>query len=349
MYECYFFDSKTNSPLKPEYYELENPYIVKTSTKKRRIQKIDPEIIAELRLTLDEFVKCSEKVPKIEGSVEQDYFHPAETRNYLKIENPELMAYQKLVETDENSASFHQNPQDSGSSIYLKPFSMFYISSQQQFNTHKMDAPYDLILMDPPWPNKSIRRKRNYETYDQKFQTSTKKPNCQSNSPLESLLADFDFNELASKYVCIWITNAKRIENFVKTDFCEKNDLELEMEIYWMKVTKNSKPVCPIDSIHKKPYEKLLVLKKKSLKKNEDFGSIKKVDPVVIFSVPSSFHSQKPFLHDWLKNRFSSKKPLELFSRFTVGNGWTNWGNEPLNFNEIRYLKTRENTPDKSV
>ena len=223
-----------------------------------------------------------------------------------------------MIETDKLESSFH-----SESTIFIPPNSKFYISTQQQFNINKLNPPYDLVLMDPPWPNKSIKRKRSYQNYDKI-----------ENIPLESILDDFQMNKLSNKIVCIWITNSKRIENFVLDNFCKKYNFRLIQTIYWMKITAKNEPVSPIDSMHKKPFEKLLVLEHITEKEH------KIEDPIVIFSVPSSFHSQKPFIHNWLQQKFSSKNPIELFSRKTIGNGWTNWGNEPLKFNELTFLKT---------
>ena len=112
----------------------------------------------------------------------------------------------------------------------------------------------------------------------------------------------------------------------------------------WVKITnpiataqKQPELTSPLDSFHKKPFERLWIfeiLGEERLKQAETND----VETELIFATPSQFHSMKPFLHEFLVEKLDSKKPIELFSRRVVGNGWTNWGNECLSFNEVKGL-----------
>lgn len=78
---------------------------------------------------------------------------------------------------------------------------------------------FDMIYMDPPWCNKSVRR-------GSKYKTSTN-DDIFSWIPFETLLSP-------SGYVSIWITNKKAIETFIRNHF-EKLNLKYKGEWKWIK------------------------------------------------------------------------------------------------------------------
>jgi len=52
LYKSFFIDSAKIMGFKPELFRLEEPFIRKTSKKKRRQQKIDPTVDPVLRETI---------------------------------------------------------------------------------------------------------------------------------------------------------------------------------------------------------------------------------------------------------------------------------------------------------
>lgn len=129
---------------------------------------------------------------------------------------------------------------------------------------------YDVILLDPPWENKSAARKRSYSTL-----------NCDElflALPLPRLFT-------GSCLVAVWCTvNAAHLD-FVVHRLLPSWRLPYQTTWYWVKVTKRGEPVRPFCCPHKKPFEFVV------------FGGTT-AEPLprdkVFVSVPSTVHSHKP-------------------------------------------------------
>lgn len=171
---------------------------------------------------------------------------------------------------------------------------------------------YDFILVDPPWENKSAKRKRSYATLSR-----------------DELLLALPLSRLACPEGClvaVWCTfNAAHLD-FVVRRLLPSWGLPYLTTWYWVKVTKHGEPVRPFQCPHKKPVE-LLVFG----------GSAAEALPrdKVLVSVPSSVHSHKPPLSELIKPFVkTSAKCLELFARYLVP-GWTSVGNEVLKLQHL--------------
>jgi hypothetical protein len=118
-------------------------------------------------------------------------------------------------------------------------------------------------------------------------------------------------------------------------------------------VTTHGEFVFDVHSVHKKPYESVIIARKPSQEVDDEGPSMKRIkheDDMMVSScnvgdIPSSFmfmcipsttHSQKPYLGDLLQKFIKSDKMkgLELFARNLLP-GWTSWGNEVLKFQEV--------------
>nr|QCH40414.1 DNA N6-adenine methyltransferase [Ixodes ricinus] len=175
---------------------------------------------------------------------------------------------------------------------------------------------YDFILVDPPWENKSAKRKRSYATLSR-----------------DELLLALPLSRLACPEGClvaVWCTfNAAHLD-FVVRRLLPSWGLPYLTTWYWVKVTKHGEPVRPFHCPHKKPVE-LLVFG----------GSAVEALPrdQVLVSVPSSVHSHKPPLSELIKPFVkTSAKCLELFARYLVP-GWTSVGNEVLKLQHLALYK----------
>ncbi|KAH9499928.1 Methyltransferase-like protein 4 [Bulinus truncatus] len=102
---------------------------------------------------------------------------------------------------------------------------------------------YDLIVIDPPWENKSVKRKKSYTTLDE--------------VDLKLLPIKTLSNE--GCLICVWVTNNERMIKFVKEELFPLWSVEWKANWLWMKVTKSGVPVCEMTSPHKKPYEQLII------------------------------------------------------------------------------------------
>lgn len=109
---------------------------------------------------------------------------------------------------------------------------------------------FDLILIDPPWPNRSAARKNlqrgGYKTYSLRL--------------VQTLLSrmDLDIHVKPSGYIAIWITN-KRTCRQLAMDLFEQWNVALTEEWVFLKLAANGEPVTELDGIWRKPYEVLLI------------------------------------------------------------------------------------------
>ncbi|XP_030611808.1 methyltransferase-like protein 4 [Archocentrus centrarchus] len=185
---------------------------------------------------------------------------------------------------------------------------------------------FDLIVMDPPWENKSVKRSRRYSSL----------PSSQLKQLPLPLLAS------PNCLVVTWVTNRPSHVRFVCDELFPHWGVEVVAKWFWVKVTTSGQFVFPLDSPHKKPYEMLVLGRYRysadtSASPSESSG-VPVEDHRLIVSVPSALHSQKPFLSEVLKPYIGSEaKCLELFAR-NLQPGWTSWGNEVLKFQHVSFF-----------
>ncbi|XP_040288881.1 N(6)-adenine-specific methyltransferase METTL4 isoform X1 [Bufo bufo] len=213
-----------------------------------------------------------------------------------------------------------------GEKYLLPPRSSFLLSDISCMEPLLHDKKYSIIVIDPPWKNKSVKRSKRYNAL----------------SPLK--IKELPIPALAAPdcLVITWVTNRQKHLRFVKEELYPHWSVRSLAEWHWVKVTQSGEFVFPIDSVHKKPYEILVVGR---LMSSEDFTAreLETVLPPIpehkiLVSVPCSLHSHKPPLSEVLKEFV---KPdvgcLELFAR-NLQPGWTSWGNEVLKFQHVDYF-----------
>lgn len=185
-------------------------------------------------------------------------------------------------------------------------------------------AKFDLVVIDPPWENKSVKRSRRYNFL----------PSSQMKRLPIPLLASSDC------LIVTWVTNRPSHLRFVRDELYPHWGVEVVAEWFWVKITTSGQFVFPLDSEHKKPYE-VLVLGRISSTVDKSEGSSQSItieDHRLIVSVPSTLHSQKPCLSEVLKPYIKpTANCLELFAR-NLHPGWTSWGNEVLKFQHASYF-----------
>lgn len=223
-------------------------------------------------------------------------------------------------------------------SIYVPPNSTFvnrFITGAESFllpNGNKFpDKNFNLILLDPPWPNRSVHRKANYSI-------------SSSTSTIQSLLSCIPIHSLLAPegIVALWITNKPTFHDMIleSRGIFEQWGIELIEEWVWVKITKDGEPMSEITGSWRKPYEVLLVGRKipadrgkeRSSETGEEEAGIKRR---VIFAVPD-IHSRKPNLKELFEKSAlmpNSEKyeALEIFARNMTA-GWWAWGNEVVEF-----------------
>ncbi|KAI8364398.1 MT-A70-domain-containing protein [Blakeslea trispora] len=210
----------------------------------------------------------------------------------------------------------------------IPPDSTFFMGSMS--NTLSQLGTYvetlggaDLIVMDPPWPNKSVQRSSHYDTQDiYDFYKI----------PMSKLISGQD------SIVAVWVTNKPKFRKFVINKLFPAWQLECLGEWVWLKTTTQAECIFPLDSKHKKPYEQLIIGRPLVHNKKELRKSIPKTHTII--SVPSVRHSRKPPLEDVLSPFIEKKSPvcIELFARCLMP-GWISWGNECLKFQHSNYFE----------
>ncbi|CAL1532434.1 unnamed protein product [Lymnaea stagnalis] len=135
--------------------------------------------------------------------------------------------------------------------------SSFLTSSFQQFLTrgHQLitvEGGYDLIVIDPPWTNKSVKRKKSYNMID------------------EEDLKQIPLQDLAkvNGLICVWVTNNESLLQFVKDELFPHWSVAWVANWIWIKVTRYGEPICQINTHHKKPYEQIIIGRVQSSKQN---------------------------------------------------------------------------------
>lgn len=162
----------------------------------------------------------------------------------------------------------------------IPPRSAFYMGDMASSMTDLVAeservAGFDFIVMDPPWPNKSVHRSGRYETQDiyQLFQI-----------PMPKIMSS------GSCLVAVWVTNKPKFRRFVTDKLFKKWKIKEIGTWLWIKVTTQGEPVIPLDSPHRKPYEQLVV----GYYSNDVTLHPNIPKERAIVSVPCRRHSRKP-------------------------------------------------------
>ncbi|EFJ35042.1 hypothetical protein SELMODRAFT_80323, partial [Selaginella moellendorffii] len=185
---------------------------------------------------------------------------------------------------------------------------------------------YNLIIIDPPWENKSVHRRSIYPTLPNKYLMSL---------PLQQLVHS------SGALIGLWITNREKLHQFVEKELFPAWKLIPVGVWYWLKViTDAGAMVSELDLNHHKPYECLLVAGTLMQARLRFFDHNDVPHRRVAITVPGQ-HSRKPPLGVLLAD-FAPKpvRALELFAREMNAN-WTSWGNEPLRFQGKSYFVER--------
>ncbi|KAM3510893.1 hypothetical protein MY11210_005431 [Beauveria gryllotalpidicola] len=184
---------------------------------------------------------------------------------------------------------------------------------------------FRLIIMDPPWPNRSVRR------------TTARYKTARSLSDVQALLRAVPVPaHLADDgLVAVWITNKPRIAELLGGVLAEWG-LHVAAEWTWLKVTADGRPLCPLDSAWRKPWERLLVAKRVGRPAPDGLAHR------TIVAVPD-VHSRKPSLRGLFGDLLDPDYiGLEVFARGLTA-GWWSWGDEVLKFQQSLHWHTMQN------
>jgi len=204
---------------------------------------------------------------------------------------------------------------------------------------------FDLILLDPPWPNRSVRRTQKSDAAYRILSTPAE---------VRKLLLEMDLDMLMAEdcLVAIWITNKSTVRELVlgQDGIFACWGFELVEEWIWLKTTIHGEPVTSLDGLWRKPYEVLLVGRKRKHavpSPSEEINGHKTPKRRVIISVPD-LHSRKPCLKGLYESVLfngTDYRALEVFARHLVA-GWWSWGDECIKFNGEGYWSSPAKSDD---
>jgi N6-adenosine-specific RNA methylase IME4 len=212
----------------------------------------------------------------------------------------------------------------------------FRASFREVTDEYRLPRHFDLILLDPPWPNRSAKRKGAYEQV--------------GGMPfLRKMLLGMDIDNYLehNALVGIWITNKQALRHHVlgPGGLFEKWNVGLVEEWIWVKTTVHGEPMFDLDSTLRKPYE-VLLLGRAAPNSWTTMAAAASIKKRVMAAVPD-IHSRKPCLKELLEPYMpdvDDYSALEVFSRNLVS-GWTSWGNEVLKYNAAQYWASNSDTP----
>ncbi|XP_025158299.1 methyltransferase-like protein 4 isoform X2 [Harpegnathos saltator] len=196
----------------------------------------------------------------------------------------------------------------------------------------ELNKQYDFILLDPPWWNKSIRRKKmKYIEASYKMMYNEELAKI----PVGKLLH-------SNGIVAVWCTNASSHLNSISNEMFPSWGVTYRAKWYWIKVTQAGDTICNFNlAPGKQPYE-LLILGS-ALK--EDKMNIP--DGKLVVSVPSAVHSHKPPVTGvMIKLNKNEPKCLEIFARYLLPE-WTSWGLEILKFQHLSLYQILDESKKK--
>lgn len=107
-----------------------------------------------------------------------------------------------------------------------------------------LQGTHSIVVGDPPWPNRSVRRAGRYQTMR-----------------LEDLLAlGAHVGNLSSHdaILALWVTNDPKVISFVKSELFPSWGFRYVQTWYWLKVGREGRPVCGV-SLHRLPLERVLI------------------------------------------------------------------------------------------
>jgi N6-adenosine-specific RNA methylase IME4 len=204
---------------------------------------------------------------------------------------------------------------------YVIPARSAFVLSSIESGQHgfsMLAETFDLVIMDPPWTNRSVRRSASYKTHED-----------QAQDPFVQTLPILNKYLKAEGLVAVWVTNKHAIRAKVVTSLQDLG-LRLVTEWTWLKVTDQGEAVTDIRGVWRKPYEALLIFSRVPVN----------IPQHTIIAVPD-VHSRKPSLkHVFAGYLPESYSALEIFARSLTA-GWWSWGDQVLKFQDTNEWELR--------
>ncbi|KAI8956390.1 MT-A70-domain-containing protein [Xylaria longipes] len=306
--------------------------------KKDTAKYVSPSAAAVAELMALESVKAALEVAR--AGYDGPWCLPRVTRKQADGSEP-VRAAESNADADANTARSRkrkykpsspvskEDEDTSTSSVIPKQSCHLLGTVESQREAFLQNAPqFDLIVLDPPWPSRSVKRKSN--SYATVYSTEEARKLLLQIPVASHLKRD--------GLVAIWVTNKATVTDLLTRPggILAQWGLEPVGEWIWLKITSAGQPILDIESAWRKPWERLLIARKT--------GSLVSLptSTTVVLGVPD-IHSRKPnvrgLFDDILPQNYTG---LEIFARNLTA-GWWSWGNEVLLFQQGHHWVPLEN------
>ncbi|XP_060649064.1 N(6)-adenine-specific methyltransferase METTL4 [Drosophila nasuta] len=314
----------TTYELKKQLFYFHQPKTTTTNQKKRKRKLNDAPNIQQSEDNITEYLKL---LPEVENSdVETSLPRYWEAEYTL----PQLHG-------SNLSGKFQEFHNGNSSSYIIPQAARFYNHNVEQLTAllPQLLPSYDVIVLDPPWRNKYIRRIKRTK---QELGYAMLDNDQLSQLPLGQLIHE-------RTLVAIWCTNSRQHQQALETNLLSSWRLRLLHKLRWYKLNTEHQLISDLNSgdvTQKQPYEMLYL----ACHVESDASYAEELKQTeLLLSIPSIVHSHKPPLLEWLRSHLKlgehQKEPncLELFARYLQPN-FTSIGLEVLKLmNERLYDK----------
>ncbi|KAK2717208.1 N(6)-adenine-specific methyltransferase METTL4-like [Artemia franciscana] len=286
----------------------------------KNLPKDELEIIEHV----SEIVRSAKEAGYLRDSSNSCDYHEnnKKAREFVKcfLSNKKALPYGKFSSTDQKILSLN------GTNYLFFPNASAVVCNILSIDVSEFNDKFNLIVIDPPWVNKMVSRKRKRNEshgYDLMEIHEIQK------LPVKDLLSE-------NGLVALWCTNKAAFRSFALQKFFECWNVELVATWYWIKVTTSGELTTPIGK-NKKPFEILLLGRNKNCVNYKPVPSHR-----IIVSIPAAIHSFKPPLDEVLKPYIQDEpRCLEMFSRSLIPN-WTSIGLEAFQLQDIALYEPLE-------
>ncbi|PYI02555.1 MT-A70-domain-containing protein [Aspergillus sclerotiicarbonarius CBS 121057] len=210
---------------------------------------------------------------------------------------------------------------------------------------------FNLIFLDPPWTNRSVRRSGHYQTLSYlDWELLTRRicdilqvhlqedPTSSADASDRGGTGKNLQTDVQSSMAAIWITNSPKARK-AAYDAMQGAGLVVCEEWVWLKTTTDGTPITALGGLWRKPYEILVIGKRAHPYAPPTSGDGESITRRVIAAVPD-VHSRKPNLKELFERMFFSSlagdrvpySALEVFARNLTA-GWWACGDDVLRFN----------------
>ena len=282
--------------------------------------------------------------PVILSSTSENVFSSMRELRGVPVQNTSMESA-VLVSCEEDSMAV---PSQGKGRYLVPPLSTFLLSTVLMHPTTKSEVipglprsqKFNLILLDPPWPNRSAQRSGHYHT--QSYTEIGALTRTITRILRDHLVPDPGPGPCIAG---IWVTNSYKAR-MAAYEAIQDAGLVVAEEWAWVKTAVTGETILPVTGVWRKPYEILVIgflPGSGSGSGSGDRDHDKAIMRRVVAAVPD-VHSRKPNLKQVFEEVFFAEgcprgySALEVFARNLTA-GWWGCGDEVLRFNSEEWWK----------